>query len=352
MSLSKIVLLVISGLIVLCTGLSQNPTRYTLKRPDNFPPFIQNNAENLTKEGVLLGRSLFYDTILSRDFSISCASCHKPENAFSDSGEISSKGVSGKRQRRNTPALFNLLWSDSFFWDGRVTSLESQAIEVVSGHTEMDLSWQEAVSRLSSDETYLSLFDQAFPGREIDSLLVADALAQFQSTLISNNSKYDRVLRGEDHFTEEEYKGFVFVNDQSMGNCLHCHTTDAHALGTNGGLANNGLPIIDSLDWGKYDVTSDENDLGLFKIPSLRNLVFTAPYMHDGRFSSLEEVLDFYSRGVESHVNLDAKMNYFTKNKPLFSEEEKHNILAFLMTLTDSTFVENPLYRSASYQVE
>ena len=209
----------------------------------------------------------------------------------------------------------------------------------------MILSWSEALYRITSIEKYRKLFAEAYPNEEIDSLLVADALAQFQLTLISADSKYDKVLRGEAEFTKDEFEGFIFVNDQGMGNCLHCHTTDAHALGTNGGFANNGIDRGSSEDHGMYGISLDKKDEGRFKVPSLRNLVFTAPYMHDGRFETLEEVLDFYSEDVNAHPAIDHQMNYFLREEPVFSEREKEVMLAFLKTLTDSSFVSNPAFR-------
>jgi len=320
----------------------KEPEKVDLRQPLAFPAKQDHADLPISAEGVFLGKQLFFDPILSRDSSISCSSCHKPESAFSDGGKTFSAGVEGRMQKRNTPPLFNLAWSEKFFWDGRAISLTDQAMQVVSSHNEMDLAWSEAVSRIKNDKAYEMFFRRAFPGEIIDSNLVTNALAQFQLTLISADSKFDRVLRGEDVFTKEEFAGFVFVNDQSMGNCLHCHTTDAHALGTNAGFANNGLSFFG--DEGKYGLTSKNEDRGKFKVPSLRNLVFTAPYMHDGRFETLKEVLDFYSEGVHFSEHMDPQMKYFTLNRPLFSEEEKNHMLAFLKTMSDTTFVSNPEY--------
>ena len=209
----------------------------------------------------------------------------------------------------------------------------------------MNLSWSEALNEITSQKRYRRLFAEAYPNQEVDSLLVADALAQCQLTLISADSKYDKVLRGEAEFTKEEFEGFIFVNDQGMGNCLHCHTTDAHALGTNGSFANNGIDQGFADDQGVYGITLDKKDEGKFKVPSLRNLLFTAPYMHDGRFETLEEVLDFYSEDVNAHPFIDHQMNYFLREEPVFSEREKEVMLAFLKTLNDSSFVSNPSFR-------
>ncbi|MEO0405695.1 MAG: cytochrome-c peroxidase, partial [Bacteroidota bacterium] len=237
----KFTFLLVSSIFLYATSLYDGPTGYRIEVPMAFPPLLHSETVNLTEEGVLLGKTLFYDKILSVDSSLSCASCHKPEFAFADKGVALNKGANGQEVLRNTPPLFNLAWSEKFFWDGRAETLQEQALEVVSSHDEMNLSWSEALNRIISQEKYRRLFAEAYPNQEFDSMLVADALAQFQLTLISADSKYDKVLRGEAEFTKDEFEGFVFVNDQGMGNCLHCHTTDAHALGTNGGFANNGI---------------------------------------------------------------------------------------------------------------
>jgi len=341
----KLTVLLVGSIFLCAISLYDGPTSRRIEIPMAFPPLPNAVTADLTEEGVLLGKTLFYDKILSVDSSLSCASCHKPEFAFADMGVALNKGVSGREVLRNTPPLFNLAWSQNFFWDGRSKTLQEQALEVVSSHDEMNLPWSEALTRIASKEKYRRLFHEAYPNQEIDSLLVADALSQFQFTLISSNSKYDKVLRGETEFTKQEFEGFIFVNDQGMGNCLHCHPTDAHALGTNGGFANNGIDQGFAEDLGMYGITLDEKDVGRFKVPSLRNLLFTAPYMHDGRFETLEEVLDFYSEDVNAHPTIDHQMNYFLTGKPVFSEQEKEVVLAFLKTLTDSSFTLNPAFR-------
>jgi cytochrome c peroxidase len=176
--------------------------------------------------------------------------------------------------------------------------------------------------------------------------LIAHAIAQFERTLISHNSKYDRVLRREAYLTPEEYQGFVLVNDQTKGDCLHCHTTDADALGTTTRFSNNGLDDArqpsDYSDPGKGAITGATTDYGYFRIPSLRNLAFTAPYMHDGRFSTIQEVMDFYSNGVSQNYNIDSKMEYAHQGGVLLTADEKRKVVAFLLTMNDSTFTTNP----------
>lgn len=299
----------------------------------------------VTVEGVDLGRHLFYDPVLSVDSSISCASCHKQRYAFSDAPLAYSVGVTGRQMRRNTMPLFNLAWYKAYFWDGRTGTIENQAFVPVAHVHEMGLSWTIAVKRLCKSPFYRHKFKMAFGNSHIDSTKIAYALAQFERTLISHNSKYDRVLRGEDVFTKDEFKGFELVNDMTRGDCLHCHTTDGNGLGTNGMFSNNGLENIYDpekyTDKGLGETTGKITDNGKFKTPSLRNLLFTAPYMHDGRFKTLEEVIDFYSEGVHPSANVDAKMEFASTHGPQLTNIEKKQIILFLYTLTDSVFVNN-----------
>lgn len=306
-------------------------------------------SDNLpTIEGVELGRFLFYDTILSSNNTFSCASCHKQAAAFSDAPKRFSKGINGDAMQRNTMPLFNLAWYPSFFWDGKASSIEEQVFHPVRAHNEMNLDWKTAVYRIKQSTFYQQKFQAAFGNTAIDSILISKAIAQFERTLISNNSKYDQVIKGEKHFTPNEYEGFVLINDQTKGDCLHCHTTDADALGTTAKFSNNGLERAakpnDYLDKGRGAITKQEKDIGQFKIPSLRNIAVTSPYMHDGRFETLEEVLDFYSEGVNNSYNIDSKMEFAHQGGVRLTTEEKKNIVAFLKTLTDSTFLTSPKY--------
>jgi cytochrome c peroxidase len=306
-------------------------------------------SENLvTLEGVELGRMLFYDPVLSEDSTFSCASCHQQKYAFTDGPKQFSEGVNGALMNRNTMPLFNLAWNNSFFWDGRSGSIESQVFQPVNAHDEMNLDWNTAVQRIQRSRFYPRYFNAAFGPEFIDSVLVSKAIAQFERTLISSNSKFDQVLRGEAFFTEEEYLGYGLVNDQTKGNCLLCHTTDGNGLGTTGKFSNNGLDYTESAkdysDKGRGGVTGVDHEVGLFRIPSIRNVAFTGPYMHDGRFETLEEVLDFYSEGLHSSYNIDSKIGFINADAPRLTDEEKEQIMAFLLTMTDSVFVENTAF--------
>ena len=244
--------------------------------------------------------------------------------------------------------LFNLAWYSSFFWDGRATSIDEQVFHPVRNRDEMNLEWSAAVSRIKSSRFYQDKFRSAFGDTEIDSVLVSNAIGQFLRTLVSYQSKFDRVLDGKDSLTKDEYEGLVLMNDMTKGDCLHCHTTDADALGTTGEFSNNGLDKIEKVtdfkDKGLGGHTMKKYDYGKFKIPSLRNVALTPPYMHDGRFSTLEKVLDFYSSGVQRSITIDSKMSAVHQGGVKLSEHEKLQIVAFLKTLTDSVFIAEPKF--------
>lgn len=335
--------LLVSAALIGSTLKETGPQKITIETPIGFPEMPQNAQNPLTEEGIELGRKLFYDSILSGNKTFSCATCHRQEFAFSD-GRTKGVGSNGDTLDRNVPGLFNLAWYSSLFWDGRSPSIEQQVFEPVRNHNELNLDWNVAVRRLREDRVYRNMFQDAFGTAKIDSQLVARAIAQFERTLVSSNSKFDRVLRGEEYLTASEYRGFVLMNDQTKGNCLHCHTTDADALGTTGALSNNGLQFYrkergDDLGYGM--ITGDSLDFGRFKIPSLRNLVFTGPYMHDGRFETLEEVLDFYSEQVVFSAQTDHKMAVREKGGMRLSETEKADMINFLKALSDSSFILN-----------
>lgn len=319
------------------------PVPYKFPELVFFPKMPVSEINSVTVEGVELGRYLFYDPILSKNNNFSCASCHKQEAAFSDAPNAFSKGVNGDLLSRNTMPLFNLAWYPALFWDGKAASIEAQVFHPVRGNNEMNLEWEVAVERISSSNFYKYKFQQAFPNKLIDSTLITMAIAQFERTLLSYSSKYDKVLAGKAFFTKDEYDGFVLMNDMTKGDCLHCHTTDGDALTTTSTFSNNGLDTIsiakNYTDIGRGGITRIINDYGKFKIPSLRNIALTAPYMHDGRFKTLAAVLDFYSEGVNQCANIDSKMEFVHQKGAHLSKEEKHKIIAFLYTLTDSSFI-------------
>jgi cytochrome c peroxidase len=344
--------LVIWCIILLAFGAGfvekHEPAPYVLPDLRFFPKMPVSASNPLTQEGVDLGRHLFYDPLLSADSTISCASCHKQQAAFSDAPHSYSKGIKGATLSRNTLPLFNLAWYPSLFWDGKAASIEDQVFHPVRAHDEMNLQWKEVVKRIKHSQFYTEKFRAAFGKQKIDSVLIAKAIAQFERTLLSYRSKYDMVLDGKAFFSKDEYEGFILMNDMTKGDCLHCHTTDANPLGTTLTYSNNGLDAVSTAtgykDKGLGGISGKINDNGKFKIPSLRNVVLTAPYMHDGRFKTLEEVLDFYSEGVNECANIDSKMGMAHKKGVGLKKEEKQKIIAFLHTLTDSAFISDPAF--------
>jgi len=344
--------IVFSVLIIFSFKKSNNLTEYVFPKLFNFTEPILVNDYKITDEGVTLGRYLFYDKILSRNKSFSCASCHKQEFAFADNSTFST-GINGDTLKRNTPPIFNVAWYNSLFWDGRAKTIEEQILFPVSDHKEMDLDWKIASKRINQSSFYKKQFRNIYGNLIIDSLLICNAIAQFERSLISCNSKYDDVIQGKQYFSKQEHNGFVIVNDQSMGDCFHCHTTDVNTVGTTGGFANNGLDTISTFseikDIGKASISNKKEDIGVFKIPSLRNIAVTAPYMHDGRFQTLEEVLDFYSEGIQNTKNIDSKMQYAHKGGVHLSENDKKDVVLFLKTLTDSSFINNSKFSNPFY---
>lgn len=325
----------------------KEPTPYPFPDLLFFPKMPKAVDNPVSLEGVQLGRFLFYDPILSQDSSISCASCHQQQAAFSDAPSAFSKGVENRTGKRNTPPLFNLAWYPSMFWDGRAVSIETQVFHPVRAHEEMNLTWEVASKRISKSSFYPPLFKAAFGDSvSIDSIYIAKAIAQFERTLISNNSKYDQVLQSKTSFTADELAGYILVNETNKGECLACHSTDADALGTLRRFSNNGLDAIfeptEYVDKGLGATTGDPKDNGRFKIPSLRNVGLTAPYMHDGRFETLEEVVAFYNDSVHFSANIDPKMGSAQRGGIHLTVLEQRQIVAFLHTLSDSAFIQNP----------
>ncbi|WP_299709832.1 cytochrome c peroxidase [uncultured Tenacibaculum sp.] len=298
-----------------------------------------------TQEGVALGKKLFFDTILSNDNSISCASCHDPAKSFTDNLQFS-EGVNNSLGTRNSMPLFNLAWNfdERFAWDGKEFGLESQAFEPVTNHLEMNSDWKEVANKLKNHFEYPTLFKQAFGDVEIDSTLVVKALAQFERTLISGNSKFDRFLNNEVQLTPEEQNGFNVFMEESKGDCFHCHGSENNPLWTDNQFHNNGLDETFT-DLGLGAISGDPNDNGKFRTPSLRNLAFTAPYMHDGRFATLDEVIDHYSEGLKNSATIDPLMKKVAQGGVGLTDQDKADLKAFLLTLTDTEFVNNPNFQ-------
>ena len=308
-------------------------------------------ADNpLTEEGVALGRRLFYDPILSRDFTMSCSSCHLPEANFTDN-EAFSKGVDGLPSRRSSMSLLNIGFNNNgLFWDGRVATLEEQALLPVEDTLELHAMWPDVVERIKVDEEYPRFFREAFgieQPSDITKELVVKAIAQFERTLISSgNSKYDRVIAGDEVFTDEELVGhnifFDIEPDASRhAECGHCHNAP---LFTTNEYFNNGLDDIDAgafNDPGHAIVTGSSFDNGKFRVTSLRNIGFTAPFMHDGRFQTLDEVIDHYDQHVVFSRNVDPNLRVLN-----LSESDRAALVAFIKTLEDPDFMTDERYQS------
>jgi cytochrome c peroxidase len=254
-----------------------NPTPLELERPFGFPLMIIPDDNPTTVEGVELGRMLFYDPILSGDNSQSCADCHSQDFVFSDNGKRFSTGIDGSVGDRNAPTIINAGWNPAHFWDGRAATLEEQALDPVRNPIEMNQPWTVAMDKLNAHPDYPDLFYSAFGTYEIDSMLVVKAIAQFERSMISSESKFDKFLNGEAVFTDEEQRGFEIYFTEK-GDCFHCHGT---VLLTDNEFHNNGLDSV-LTDPGLGGITGNPSDLGRFKSPSLRNILFSAPYMHDG----------------------------------------------------------------------
>ena len=328
------------------------PMPYALEVPDYFPSPVVDPDNPMSEEGVELGRHLFYDeSIFSTDGNMSCATCHKQELAFTD-GFGRAIGVRGEPGPRSSMSLVNLAFNpNGFNWDGSEQKLWQQAIHPVEDMLELDNDWQEVIRKLREHETYPARFRAAFgidKVDEIDRELTVKALAQFERTIISANSKFDRVVyQNTDFFTEEEQLGadsLFFVENVPPGvlhpGCGHCH--NAPQFGDNL-YKNNGITDVESIndfvDKGRGDVTGNPFDNGKFRTPTLRNIALTPPYMHDGRFQTLEEVIDDYAAGGHGVENEDPNITGF----PL-TDRQKSALLAFLRTLTDESLLTNPAY--------
>lgn len=309
--------------------------------PSNFPPLAYDLSNNpLTEKGFELGKKLFYDGRLASDGLVSCGFCHIQEDAFTHHGHTVSHGVNNNVGTRNAPPIQNLAFQTAFMWDGATTHLDLQSIIPFTSPIEMNGNFSDAIIMMKGDATYRKLFKQAFSDGEINSENMLKALGQFMVMVTSSNSKFDKYRRNEPGGTlsANELEGYEIFNDK----CASCHATD---IFTDNSYRNNGLPVNPAVnDIGRYRVTELEQDLYKFKVPSLRNIEKTAPYMHDGRFFTLDAVLNHYSSGVVNSSTLDASLNNSGALGIPLSTSEKSKLIAFLKTLTDNEFLTNPKY--------
>lgn len=313
---------------------------YEFHAPENFPPPAYTFRNNpVTEKGFLLGKRLFFDAILSADNTISCGSCHVQSLAFADVPLHGlSVGIDGLKGTRNAPALANLAFKSEFFWDGGVTHLDFAPMNAIESEFEMGSKIEEVIDKLNAHAAYPMLFREAFGTEKITTPYLLHALAQFMNRLISSRSPYDRYLAGEGSLNEQELYGLSLFQQ-------HCSSCHDGILFTDYSYRNNGLDTVFA-DPGRARITAYDDDLGKFQVPSLRNVGATAPYMHDARFRTLAEVLDHYSEGVQDSPTLDAGLRDGNRTGIVLNDSEKDAIIAFLHTLTDREFLNDPLFRN------
>ncbi|MFT7344499.1 MAG: cytochrome c peroxidase [Lentimonas sp.] len=325
---------------------------YKLSIPSHFPQMIIPSDNPLTVEGITLGKRLFFEKKLSGDNTLACAGCHEQSSSFSDSRRFS-KGIDGIDGKRQSMTLVNLGFQQNFFWDGRALTLEDQILQPVPDPIEMHQSWTNAVVKLKEVPSYRQEFFNAFGTDQIDSVLVAKAMAQFLRTLISGVSKYDAMYRFAynlplnpkeqsllSEVTNEEWAGYDLFNSLNGGDCFHCHNGPLMQVFK---FSNNGLDEQFS-DLGRGEVTKNPSDYGKFKVPSLRNIAVSAPYMHDGRFQTLDEVINHYSSGIHQSATIDPLIEFASQGGVQLTLEERGLIKKFLFTLTDEEFLNNPKF--------
>jgi len=341
------------------------PQTYVIAKPVHFPTVLVPADNPMTVEGVQLGRRLFYDKILSADSTMACASCHLPQGSFTDN-KAHSKGIDGLFGRRSAMSLLNVAYANTgLFWDGRSPSLEDQALHPVEDPVELHNTWSNVIDKLKVHADYPARFRKAFgisDRSEITKELAAKAIAQFERIMISSGkSKYDRFAFGgeKDLFDDEELDGFIMFNDDALNQgvnlpdaqCFHCH---GGITNTGNNYFNNGLDSVANLDAfadkGRFEVTGKQLDKGKFRAPTLRNIALSAPYMHDGRFKTLKEVIDNYSnngKGAENEDPFIRQVGYpIPGSNPArytgLTEYQKGALIKFLQTLNDPDFINNP----------
>lgn len=313
------------------------PDYFEFKIPAGWPKPPSNIfAKNrLSEQGFQLGKKLFYDPRLSQDGNISCANCHQQFAAFATYDHDLSHGLNNQHTTRNAPGLFNLAWMTRYHWDGGINHIEVQPLSPITSPTEMGETLENVLNKLKSDTVYSKLFRAAFGTTEINSQRMLKALAQFTGSIVSANSKYDKVLRGEAKFTYAEENGYKIFKEK----CASCHK---EPLFTDNSFRNNGLEINTVLnDYGRMKITNDPKDSLKFKVPSLRNVSVSLPYMHDGRFQSLGAVIEHYRNGIiTSQSTLDPQL----VNKIPITNSQKYELIYFLQTLTDTSMTKNPRF--------
>ncbi|MBI1185057.1 cytochrome-c peroxidase [bacterium] len=339
---SSVVLLLAS--LFGCGGKQADDASFNYNIPAYIKPFAEPEYNKATQKGVALGRALFYDKNLSAAGTVSCASCHIQQKSFSDGLPQRQSELSGNKLMRNAPALINLGWMEGYFWDGGAPNLEFLNTGPLTSHDEMGQDLRQLVVLLQKDKQYQHMFMEAFGKDSIEFSDVSNALSQFSRSLISFGSAYDQWKSGGKELSEEAMKGYTLYKE-------HCSTCHTEGLFTDNSYHNNGLDsafandTLFGIEKGRYRITRRAEDMGKFKTPTLRNLSFTAPYMHDGRFANLQEVLQHYSGDLHQSATLDAALKGEDGSLGIdLSEADKMALTAFLEALTDYDFVENPAY--------
>lgn len=330
-------LLLVLTILFSCSDESEIVEQLTFEKPAHFPdPTYSFQKNPVTEKGFRLGKRLFNDPILSRDFSVACSNCHVKGAAFTDPQHTLSVGVEERSGIRNAPSIVNMAFMAEFLWDGGIVHLDFVPPNAIENELEMDIPLASVIYRLNQHSEYPALFRAAFPNLDtITAPYFLQALSQYQVMLVSANSAYDKYKLGKGKLSQTELDGLALFNEK----CSSCHSGE---LFTDQGYFNNGL---DSLfkDEGRARITESHTDLGKFRVPSLRNVTHTSPYMHDGRFRTLEEVLDHYSDGVVYSPSLAPALQQAGKKPGIpMSKEEKQRIIAFLKTLTDYSLLSDP----------
>ena len=325
-------------------------TPFTLVLPSNLPPAILPADNPLTYEGIALGKALFFEKMMSKDGTVSCGSCHNQSNAFTDNDKKFSEGIEGKVGDRNSMPIFNMFYhTKGFFWDGRAKLLRDQSLGPIENPLEMGETLENVVSKLQAESKYRNLFYKAFGDSTVNSMKMSLAMEQFMLTFVSGDSKFDKVERGEATYTDSEQRGkdlffteFEASGDARGADCFHCH---ANADFSNHEFMNNGLDAESEFtDLGRAKFTEKPTDNAKFKTPSLRNIAVSGPYMHDGRFATLTEVIDHYNSGIKESPTLDVNIHGIKDGMNL-TEQEKQDLIAFLNTLTDEVYLNNQEYK-------
>ena len=362
---STTALLLIAIIVISCCKPQEetySPTPYILEIPKFFPTKLNIPDDNpLTVEGVALGELLFYDTRLSGytgsnpDSMMSCASCHRRENAF-DVGMNNPRfpngvthGVTGIPTPHSPMPLFNLVFNhEGYFWNGMIHPSNSDPqrrrlenvvrMGIVAPH-EMNSTVEKAVAAIKSDRKYPTLFKKAFGSEDITIERIEKAIAQYLRTLVSANSKFDRYLRNEESLTAQELRGFILFSTEEGADCFHCHGGDGNPLFTSNLFYNNGLTTIFNDPRDRYAFSGKEKDHGAYRAPTLRNIAVTPPYMHDGRFKNLDEVLQFYNFEVQTSPYISPLMHKANQGGTMLTPSQIADLKAFLETLTDEEFI-------------